>query len=163
MHARVVIFYEGCVQTASFSDLLLDEIVTEATDLEIILDLSIHIHDCLSYFYFRLASLIIYVRVQIELIENKDLFLYWALVNSKKQVSSHFAVVSDLVKRLSIVIRVVALAIAWRNFFLIEDDEYFAKDQWVRKWSKVVKKHLIEVIEVALLWKTHLRVCEVLS
>jgi len=64
------------VQTASFSDLLLDEIVTEATDLEIILDLSIHIHDCLSYFYFRLASLIIYVRVQIELIENKDLFLY---------------------------------------------------------------------------------------
>ena len=54
-------------------------------------------------------------------------------------------------KKLSSVIRVVALAIAWRNFFLIEDDEYFAKDQWVRKWSKVVKKHLIEVIEVALL------------
>jgi len=51
------------MQTASFSDLLLDEIVTEATDLEIILDLSIHCHDCLSNSYFRLASYIIYMRV----------------------------------------------------------------------------------------------------
>jgi hypothetical protein len=55
------------------------------------------------------------------------------------------------VKRVLSTIRVVAIIISRSNLLLFENDQDFTEDQWVRNWSEVVKKYLVEVIQVALL------------
>jgi len=118
------------VQAAGFANLLLDEIVTEASDLEIVLDAGIDCNDCFSYGHLRLASLIVNARVNIELVEDEDLIFGGTLVHTEEQVLSHFAVVGHLVRWAFNAIRVavVAMILARSHFLLVEDDQDLTED-----------------------------------
>ena len=158
----MVLVDESCVKAARLSDLLLNHVViAETFNLKVVLYALINCHNRLAKFLVGLTCQTVDSCIQIKLIEDKELvFLGPAFVNSKEKVFCHAAVVGGFVRlailRLFFTLRLLQLV------FII-DDTYFAKHQRPRKRREIMQNNLVEVVQVAILRPTHLRVGEVLS
>lgn len=158
----MVLVDESCVKAARLSDLLLNHVViAETFNLKVVLYALINCHNRLAKFLVGLTCQTVDSCIQIKLVEDKELvFLGPAFVNSKEKVFCHAAVVGDFVRlailRLFFTLRLLQLV------FII-NDTYFAKHQRPRKRREIMQNNLVEVVQVAILRPTHLRVGEVLS
>lgn len=95
----MTLLYESCVQADCFSDLLLNQVVSVASDLEVTLHLRVDRDDGLAYGHQRLACLI-EARVEVQLVKHKTLLGVFAskgqlgaLKHSEKQTVSMLVVV----------------------------------------------------------------------
>jgi len=91
----VALLNESCVQADSLTDLLLNQVVPVAPDLEIVLDLAVNLHDGLSDRPHRLLGGGVDARIHIQLVENQHFFIYLALEYAEKESVCQLAVVHN--------------------------------------------------------------------
>lgn len=72
-HPCVVLLDKGRVETTRLTDLLLNSVITEAFNLEVVLNGRIDGDHCISNRHQRHASLRVSARVQVKLVEEKHL------------------------------------------------------------------------------------------
>ena len=156
------------MQGAAFTDLLFDQAVSVASDLEVILNFDIDADDCLTngrrWLTLRAQDT---SHAEVKLIVEEHFIVHLALKHSEEKVLCHLTVVHYLMMHSGAIIFTCLVASCALWLLLIKNDEHFRENETTRERRIVISHNLFEVAHVSLLREGHLServmLCQVLD